>query len=103
MSLKAIEMQIAIPRTYDAGKLHEQQEQKSQMINYHAAESQVQAEQRKRTSVNKGEPSTNVKQKKEDPKEKNDKNQKKIKNQSNNSPTKSNTHPYKGSFIDFSG
>lgn len=38
MSLKALEMQVALPRTYDAGKLQEQQDQKHQQMYTFAAQ-----------------------------------------------------------------
>ena len=38
MSLKAIEMQVALPRTLDATKLHDQLQQRGQLINDQANE-----------------------------------------------------------------
>ena len=36
MSLKGIELQIAIPKTFDAGKIAEQKQQQSQLNQDHA-------------------------------------------------------------------
>ena len=38
MSLKAIEMQVALPRTLDADKIHDQLQQRGQHINDQANE-----------------------------------------------------------------
>ncbi|MEM5593571.1 hypothetical protein AAHH67_20555 [Niallia circulans] len=54
MSLKALEMQVALPRTYDAGKLQEQQDQKHQQMYTFAAQETGKEEERKRTTVIKG-------------------------------------------------
>ena len=47
MSLKAIELQVAIPRTQDAGKLQEQLQQKSQ-IGHDLAAREMQKKRRNR-------------------------------------------------------
>lgn len=47
MSLKAIEMQVALPRTHDAGKLLEQMQQRGQLQHDLASES-VKREEEKR-------------------------------------------------------
>lgn len=51
MSLKGIEMQIALPRTQDAGKLLEQMEQRSQISGHHAAGEVRKEEKKKQTTV----------------------------------------------------
>ncbi|MDV7763287.1 hypothetical protein SC499_01090 [Peribacillus simplex] len=52
MSLKAIEMQIAIPRTQDAGKIQEQNQQKNLIQQDHAAHQvQKDSERKQRTVV----------------------------------------------------
>ncbi|AMM92482.1 hypothetical protein UP17_07915 [Peribacillus simplex] len=52
MSLKAIEMQFAIPRTQDAGKIQEQNQQKNLIQQDHAAHQvQKDSERKQRTVV----------------------------------------------------
>ena len=61
MSLKAIEMQVALPRTLDAGKIQEQMQQRSQNM-IHIANDAVQHEsEKKRNSVIKNEQSAETK------------------------------------------
>lgn len=54
MSLKAIEMQVALPRTYDAGKIQEQQDQRGQLMNNHALQATLQEELKKGQVLLKG-------------------------------------------------
>ncbi|MFS0782274.1 hypothetical protein [Bacillus sp. 1P06AnD] len=51
MSLKAIEMQIALPRTQDAGKIQEQLQQRSQIAIDSAANEVKREEKKKEQSV----------------------------------------------------
>ncbi|MFJ7638567.1 hypothetical protein ACQKL0_04055 [Peribacillus sp. NPDC097264] len=51
MSLKAIEMQIALPRTQDAGKIQEQLLQKNLIQQDHATHQGRKEEERKQTTV----------------------------------------------------
>ena len=51
MSLKAIEMQIALPRTHDAGKIQEQLQQRGQHLQEHAAQSVTKEDDLKRKTV----------------------------------------------------
>ncbi len=106
MSLKAIEMQIAIPRTQDAGKIQEQLQQRSQIQLDHAAhEVQKEVEKKEHSVVkeerkspvqlnaqegnpDKGPFSTQTKKKKKDEKK---------------PASSSQQHPYKGQSIDYSG
>ena len=61
MSLKAIEMQVALPRTLDVGKIQEQMQQRSQNM-IHIANDAVQHEsEKKRNSVIKNEQSAETK------------------------------------------
>jgi hypothetical protein len=103
MSLKAIEMQIALPRTHDAGKIQEQLQQRGQHLQEHAAQSVTKEDDLKRKTVVKNnqkqearlnqEGSSSGKQQqngRKDPKDKNDQ------------PDQPH-HPYKGKVIDYSG
>ncbi|MFJ7747071.1 hypothetical protein [Peribacillus sp. NPDC097295] len=51
MSLKAIEMQMALPRTQDAGKIQEQLLQKNLIQQDHAAHQGRKEDERKQTTV----------------------------------------------------
>lgn len=104
MSLKAIEMQIALPRTQDAGKIQEQLQQRGQHLQEHAAKSVTKEDELKRKTVikknqkqearlNKDDGSSNHNQEQSNPdKKKNSENHNKQQN-----------HPYKGKVIDYSG
>ncbi|MCE4048286.1 MULTISPECIES: hypothetical protein [Bacillaceae] len=101
MSLKAIEMQVALPRTYDAGKIQEQQDQRGQLMNNHALQATLQEELKKRTSVVKGEEKGNVSNNNQQDRESADlpKGKKKRTQEELSLPD----HPYKGNMIDYSG
>ena len=102
MSLKAIEMQVALPRTYDAGKIQNQQDQRGQLMNNHALQATLQEELKIRTSVIKGEEKGNVssnRQKDEESANLSQGNKKHPRNEELALPD----HPYKGNMIDYSG
>ena len=99
MSLKGIELQIAIPKTVDAGKIAEQKQQQTQ-LNQDLAnslterqalknkETVLEAEEYAKLDVNqenRGDGQTAEEERR------------------NNEEEKKTVHPYKGSFVDFSG
>lgn len=105
MSLKSVEMQIALPRTIEAGKIQEQLQQRGQNMNDIGVQQTQKEEEKKRSTVIKQEQKGNVKlsqkqqenqqgtngqQENEEQKEEKEKKQKEY-------------HPYKGTVIDFSG
>jgi len=103
MSLKAIELQVALPRTHDAGKMQEQIQQRSQLTHDLAArEMQKEVEKQEKTVI-KQKQKDNVKLKKEEKsgnqyelsvlKEQEEETEEQVKMK----------HPYKGNAIDFSG
>lgn len=105
MSLKAIEMQIALPRSVDASKLQDQLMQRGQLTNDYGNLKMQQEEVKQRTTV--------VKQEQKDPaKFHHDREnahsgnqheastRKKLNQKKNKSLGK---HPYKGNFLDYSG
>ena len=104
MSLKSIEMQIALPRTMEAGKIQEQLQQRGQNMNDLAAMRNQKEAEEKRTSVIKQEQKSNVKLSQEDkdkqnsPQNNEDKERKKAKMEEMKEK-----HPYKGNIIDYSG
>ncbi|QHS22272.1 hypothetical protein GWK91_04615 [Virgibacillus sp. MSP4-1] len=52
MSWKAVEMQVALPRTQDAGQIQEQLEQRSANSQHYLAQAKQQEEERRRKKVN---------------------------------------------------
>lgn len=101
MSFKSIELQVAIPRTQDLGRMQEQIMKQGQRFQETLTEQQIRDEILKRTQVNESEEVEKGKLHDEEPnhhgeddKEKSDKEQQK---------NKSMDHPYLGTKIDFSG
>ncbi|PLS16702.1 hypothetical protein CVD28_16635 [Bacillus sp. M6-12] len=102
MSLKSIEMQVALPRTHDAGKLQEQIQQRGQLMHDHASREVHKENEKKRSSVMKheanekpgfpGEGQSNGSSSGYQPKKR-----------KKNIEEKNQNHPYKGKNIDFSG
>ena len=102
MSLKAIEMQIALPRMQDASKLQEQIQQRGQQQNDVAANSVAKEVEKNRISVTKHEQKEQVRLKDQQRDKKG--NQEGKKNRKNKeSQSVKEVHPYKGNFFDFSG
>lgn len=99
MSLKGIELQIAIPKTFDAGKIAEQKLQRSQVAHDQASVlTDKQAEKNKETVLEAHEFS------KMDPDKKNrEDRQENDEEKRKDEGEKKTEHPYKGSFVDFSG
>lgn len=103
MSLKAIEMQIALPRTFDAGKIQEQLHQRGQVMQDHISQHLQQEDERKRKKIGKSEQKQDAKL---------DSQQGTSKEIFYHHQTTEKTvakdhqienHPYKGTVIDFSG
>lgn len=103
MSLKLVEMQVALPRTQDAGKLQEQLQQRGQLQNDQALYNVQKEEEKKRTSVIKQEQKDEAKFHKEHhqgmDKENRQINSVKYKHEA----AEDEKHPYKGTLIDFIG
>lgn len=101
MSLKGIELQIAIPKTFDAGKLAEQKQQRIQVMQDQAnLQTEKQVEKDKEVVLEsehyeKINPEDKERQEREQQKKETEERQKEGK--------KKTKHPYKGSFVDFSG
>jgi hypothetical protein len=101
LSLKSIEMQVALPRTHEAGKLQEQLQQRGQLQNDFASQSVKKEDDKKKSTVMKqeqkgltrfsqdGHPNEHHRQ----GGSKKEKQQKELIEQ----------HPYKGTKVDFSG
>ncbi|WP_428908639.1 hypothetical protein [Niallia sp. Krafla_26] len=103
MSLKSIEMQVAIPRTIEASKLQEQLQQRGQLINSLANDVVQKEAEKKRTSVMENEKLTQSKLEQS----KQEQQGKGFHEHSSKRETKNDqhqtTHPYKGTMIDYSG
>lgn len=102
MSLKAIEMQIALPRMQDASKLQEQLQQRAQQQNDVAANTVAKEVEKNRISVNKHEQKEQVRLK-DHQRDKNENQQGKRNRKNKESQPVKEVHPYKGNFFDFSG
>ncbi|AXH98724.1 RNA polymerase subunit sigma [Sporosarcina sp. PTS2304] len=99
MSLKSIELQIAIPKTFEAGKIAEQKQQQSQIDQQHANTLTEKQVQKNKETVVHSDPYAKLDadgkqaddQTDQQQKEKQEKEQQRVK------------HPFKGSFVDYSG
>ncbi|WP_449619405.1 hypothetical protein [Robertmurraya sp. Marseille-Q9965] len=100
MSLKAIEMQVALPRTLDAQKLQEQMQQRGQLQTDFATESVKKEEVKKEQTVLKQEQKDITRFQKERNRDQHsgERGEKRDKN-----PKQKEKHPYKGTHVDFSG
>lgn len=98
MSLKGIELQIAIPKTFDAGKVAEQKQQQSQVNQDLANRLTEEQTLKNRETVLESEASAkaDADKKNREEQEKNEK-ERKLKEEEKT------VHPYKGSFVDFTG
>lgn len=99
MGLKSIEMQVAIPRTQDAGKMQEDAMRQNQQFQDKLTQNQLKQDQLKRKKVNeyddvrKGDVSDEESNANDEEKER----------QQNDEKEQQVTHPYLGNKIDFSG
>lgn len=100
MSLKGVELQIAIPKTFDAGKIAEQKQQRAVISQELAnAETEKQA-QKNKESVLQSEKTAKADR---DNRSKEEREQQEPTEQKQQEEEKKTSHPYKGSFVDFSG
>ncbi|MEC1179327.1 RNA polymerase subunit sigma [Metasolibacillus meyeri] len=101
MSLKGVELQIAIPKTFDAGKMADQQHQNNILQQMHANEALKKELERKQKAVNDTENLDAISDEEESENGANAKKQNK-KKQKEEEKVKAH-HPFKGNFIDYSG
>jgi hypothetical protein len=103
MSLKSIELQVALPRTTEAGKIQEQLQQRGQAMGEIAAEKTRKEEEKNRNTVIKQEQKQNVSlgQKERNNHKGRDEPGQKEKQKKDSSREQS--HPFKGKVIDYSG
>ncbi|WOV85303.1 hypothetical protein PGH26_05045 [Sporosarcina jeotgali] len=103
MSLKSIELQIAIPKTFDAGKLTEQKNQQS-MLNHQTAAAQTdQQVMKQRNTVIESAESEKTKNAGNFSEEESAGDNEQKDESSSQKELKHASHPYKGGFVDYTG
>lgn len=100
MSLKGIELQIAIPKTFDAGKIADQQQQNTIHQQMHANDALKKDSERKQLTVKETDETDNIANKDEGQASSNEQFSKKKRQQMLKEDKKVN-HPFKGNLIDF--
>ena len=102
MSLKAVELQVAIPKTFDAGKVAEQHQQNTINQQLNANEALKKELERKRKIVNDTENTDAISDEEEG--NRNTEHQSMLNKRKKKEQEQQNAqHPFKGNFIDFSG
>ena len=102
MSLKGVELQIALPRTFEAGKMVDQAQQQALAQQAHANEALKKELERKQNIVNTAEGMEEISEEEQAGVEYIDGTRKKKKKNHEKSEKKA-QHPFKGNFVDFSG
>lgn len=106
MSLKAIEMQVAIPRTPTAGKIQDQLQQRGQVVQDHIGMEQNKVDEKKRKQVLAATETEKKRLNNDDEASSGDNpkhdNQNKQQQQRKQEIERA-KHPFKGNFVDFSG
>lgn len=100
MSLKGVELQIAIPKTFDAGKVAEQLQQQSSVNQANAQAASERQLEKNRETVTKSENTAEAAL--EDSKQEREEQERK-KREKREKEMKEIKHPFKGNFVDFSG
>ena len=101
MSLKGVELQIAIPKTFEAGKMVDQAQQQVLAQQAHANEALKKELERKQKIVNNSEGMEEINEEETGVEYIDGTRKKKEKN--HEKPEKKAQHPFKGNFVDFSG
>ncbi|MEH7222585.1 hypothetical protein V7112_02130 [Bacillus sp. JJ1566] len=101
MSLKLVELQVAIPRTGDAGKIQEQLMMRGQHMQDHISAENEKLEKRNRTKVNENNKSENAEIHKDE--SSNPFSKQSLHKTQNPEHEEKELHPYKGNFIDIIG
>lgn len=104
MSLKGVELQIAIPKTVDAGRMAEQHQQNVVQQQYNANEALKKEIERKQLTVNNTEEIAEIADEEDDKKREGKGSHNNEKKERKKREEKVEVkHPFKGNFIDFSG
>ena len=102
MSLKAIEMQVALPRTFEAGKAAQQNQDQNQLLQSAVAIEMEQELRKKRQSVKQADTKGDATLHQENSKQRQPK-EKSPMPDSQTSIKPVNPHPFKGKRIDYTG
>ncbi|MFJ7648169.1 RNA polymerase subunit sigma [Lysinibacillus sp. NPDC097279] len=102
MSLKGVELQIALPKTFEAGKMADQAQQQTLAQQAHANEALKKEIERKQKAVNTSEGMAEISEEEEAGGEY-IKGTRKKKKHPKEKLEKQAQHPFKGNFVDFSG
>lgn len=102
MGLKGVELQIAIPKTFDAGRVVEQHQQNVIQQQYNANEALKKEVERQQKTVNDTEEIDEISEEEKEKEQKEFELLSKKKKEEKEEQTKS-QHPFKGNFIDYSG
>jgi predicted ribosome quality control (RQC) complex YloA/Tae2 family protein len=103
MSLKGVELQIAIPKTFDAGKMADQRQQAVLQQQMHATEEAKREFEKKRTVVIETDNLGEIREDDERQAADQQANDKRKKNKEQAMEKVKAQHPFKGNFFDFSG
>lgn len=101
MSLKGVELQIAIPKTFDAGKIADQHQQNTINQQLHANEALKRDIERKQFSVLESNNLDGISEEEQRERQEHEQQQQHKKKQA--SKKEKAQHPFKGNFFDFSG
>lgn len=101
MSLKALELQIAIPKTFEAGKIAEQHQQHVIHQQMHANEALKKEWERKQLAVNTTENADAISE--EDEQNGSSEKHSSMGGKKDEQEQQKAHHPFKGNFIDYSG
>lgn len=103
MSLKSIELQVALPRTFEAGKISEQLQQRGQALSDQATSEMAEKVERNRQSVIKSTQKDELQLKDHSSKGQDEKGQQEKQSSKKQEKLVEKVHPYKGNTIDYSG
>ena len=102
MSLKGIELQIAIPKTFDAGKVADQKQQSIINQQLHANDALKKDAERKQFIVSEADETNNISDKEEGHTSSNEQFSQKKRKKALIEENEKVSHPFKGNLIDFS-
>lgn len=102
MSLKGIELQIALPKTFEAGKLAEEKQQRIHTMQENANLQTEKQAQKDKETVLETEKNKLINADDESNKQEHEQ-EKKQRSKKTKNTNESSQHPYKGSFVDYSG
>lgn len=103
VSWKAVEMQVALPRTQDVGRIQEQIQQRGQFMQDVISHAQLQAEQTQRQTVTHLNEGHKINNDEKEESEKNEKAKKRSNKRKRSDQKPTIQHPYLGTKIDING